>query len=269
MENYICETCGTQYPASYRPPEHCPICDDDRQYVGWQGQKWTTLGALQSNHTNNLKLEEPSLTGIGTEPGFAIGQRAQLVQTPGFNVLWECITVLDKATENAVRALGGIQAIAISHPHYYSSMVAWALAFGAPIYLHAADRQWVMRPDPAIVFWEGETQVLAPGVTLVRCGGHFPGSTVLHWAAGADGRGALLTGDTLMVASDRRYVSFMYSFPNYLPLSASSVRRVAAAVEPFAFDRIYGAWWNRVVAVDAKAVVARSVERYIRALESA
>jgi glyoxylase-like metal-dependent hydrolase (beta-lactamase superfamily II) len=269
MEHYICETCGTQYPASEQPPEHCPICDDDRQYVGWQGQKWTTLGALQSNHSNSLKLEEPSLTGIGTEPGFAIGQRAQLVQTPGYNVLWECITVLDEATVEAVQTLGGIQAIAISHPHYYSSMVAWAEAFGAPIYLHAADRQWVMRPDPAIVFWEGETQPLAPGVTLIRCGGHFPGSTVLHWAAGADGRGALLTGDTLMVASDRRYVSFMYSFPNYLPLSAASVRRVAAAVEPFAFDRIYGAWWNRVVAAGAKAAVARSVDRYIRALESA
>ena len=126
-----------------------------------------------------------------------------------------------------------------------------------------------MRPDPAIVFWEGETHALAPGVTLIRCGGHFPGSTVLHWAARRGGRGALLTGDTLMVASDRRYVSFMYSFPNYLPLSAASVRRVAAAVEPFAFDRIYGAWWNRVVAADAKAAVARSVERYIQALESA
>jgi glyoxylase-like metal-dependent hydrolase (beta-lactamase superfamily II) len=269
MEHYICETCGTQYPASEQPPAGCAICDDDRQYVGWEGQKWTTLDMLRSKYTNSVRPEEPSLTGIGTEPGFAIGQRAQLVQTPGYNVLWECITVLDDTTVEAVRALGGIQAIAISHPHYYASMVAWAEAFGAPIYLHRDNREWVMRPDPAIVFWDTETHVLAPGITLIRCGGHFPGSTVLHWAAGADGRGVLLTGDTLMVASDRRYVSFMYSFPNYLPLSAASVRRVAVAVEPFAFDRIYGAWWNRVVAADAKAAVAHSVERYIQALESA
>ena len=58
--------------------------------------------------------------------------------------------------------MGGIKAIAISHPHYYSSMVEWSRAFGGvPIYLHAADRQWVMRPDHAIVFWEGE--IKGPG----------------------------------------------------------------------------------------------------------
>jgi glyoxylase-like metal-dependent hydrolase (beta-lactamase superfamily II) len=269
MENYLCETCGTQYPASDAPPAHCPICDDDRQYVGWKGQRWTTLDTLRRSHSNTLKEEEPSLTGIGTEPAFSINQRALVVQTPGGNVLWDCISLLDDATVVAVRGLGGLQAIAISHPHYYSTMVEWARAFDAPIYLHTADRQWVMRPDRAIVYWPSERQPLLPGVTLVRCGGHFPGSAVLHWEQGAGGRGVLLTGDTLMVASDRRYVSFMYSFPNYLPLSASSVRRVAAAVAPLAFDRIYGAWWDRVVAADAKAAVAASAERYIRALESA
>ena len=75
-------------------------------------------------------------------------------------------------------------AIAISHPHYYSSMVEWSHAFdGAPIYVHAADRPWVMRPDPHIVFWEQETLPLLGGLTLIRCGGHFAGGQVLHWPA--------------------------------------------------------------------------------------
>jgi hypothetical protein len=123
-----------------------------------------------------------------------------------------------------------------------------------------------MRPDPAIVFWEGETQALGPGLTLIRCGGHFAGSTALHWAAGAGGRGALLTGDTLQVASDRRFVSFLYSYPNMIPLPASTVRRIGAAVAPFAFDRLYGGWWDRAVAQDAQAAVRRSVDRYVAAL---
>jgi glyoxylase-like metal-dependent hydrolase (beta-lactamase superfamily II) len=266
MEHFICVTCGTQYPASAEPPERCPICEDERQYIGWQGQRWTTLAALRQDHRLRLREEEPGLTGIGAEPAFAIGQRALLAQTPHGNVMWDCLALIDAEGIAAVQALGGVQAIAISHPHYYSSMVDWSQAFGAPIYLHAADREWVMRPDPAIVFWDGETRDLWPGVTLIRCGGHFAGSSVLHWAAGAEGRGALFTGDTLMVASDRRYVSFMYSFPNYLPLPAASVRRAAGAVTPFAFDRIYGAWWDRVVAAGAKAAVARSAERYIQAL---
>ena len=266
MTTYICVTCGTQFAATEQPPAHCPICEDERQYIGWQGQQWTTLEALRRDHHNAIKPVEPGLTGIGTEPAFAIGQRALLVQSPGGNVLWDCISLLDDATVAAVRALGGVAAIAISHPHYYSCMVEWSLAFNCPIYLHAADRQHVMRPDPAIEFWQGETKTLGDGLTLIRCGGHYVGGTVLHWAAGAEGRGALLTGDILTVVSDRRYVSFMYSYPNLIPLPASEVRRVVAAVEPYQFDRIYGAWWERVVASDARAAVARSAERYIKAI---
>jgi hypothetical protein len=261
MPNYLCNTCGTQFPNTAQPPDRCPICEDERQYIGWAGQQWTTLEALRRDHHNVLKPLEPGLTGIGTEPKFAIGQRALLVQTTGGNVLWDCISLIDDMTITAVKAVGGVSAIAISHPHYYSSVVEWAHAFGATIYLHAADRQWVMRPDPAIVFWEGETKSLGEGLTLIHCGGHFAGGTVLHWAAGADNNGALFSGDILQVVSDRRYVSFMYSYPNLIPLPTEAVRRIVAAVDPFPFDRIYGAWWDLVINTNAKAGVAYSAER--------
>jgi hypothetical protein len=265
--NYICITCGTQFAATVEPPARCPVCEDERQYVGWDGQRWTTMERLRSDRHNAIREEEPNLTGIGSEPAFAIGQRALLIRAPGGNVLWDCISLIDEATVAAVRALGGLAAIAISHPHYYSSMVEWARAFAAPIYLHAADRQWVMRPDPAIIFWDGETRTLHDGITLIRCGGHFAGGTVLHWPAGADGRGALLTGDILTVAQDRRYVSFMYSYPNLIPLPAATVRRIADTVAPYRFDRLHGAWWGRTVQADAEAAVQRSAARYIAALE--
>ncbi len=280
MTYYICVTCGTQYVETNAPPAHCIICEEERQYINWKGQTWTTLAELRATHHNTIKGEEPGLTGIGTEPSFAIAQRALLVQSPrGFavaaprsgaaqgNVMWDCISLIDDATIEAVNAFGGVTAIAISHPHYYSSMVEWSRAFGGvPIYLHASDRQWVMRPDSAIVFWEGETRSLGDGLTLIRCGGHFAGASVLHWAAGAEGRGVLLTGDTIQVVSDRRYVSFMYSYPNLIPLNATTIERIVRSVEPFAFERIYGAWWERMVASDAKAVVMRSAERYLRAI---
>jgi glyoxylase-like metal-dependent hydrolase (beta-lactamase superfamily II) len=265
--NFICVTCGTQYAASVKPPEHCPICEDERQYVGLKGQQWTTMQALQDDYHNIIRTLEPGLTGIGTSPSFSIGQRALLVQTPAGNTLWDCITLLDETTIRLVKAMGGIAAIAISHPHYYSSMIAWSKAFDAPIYLHAADREWVMRPDPAVQFWEEERQPLPGGLTLIRCGGHFPGGTVLHWPSGAEGRGALLTGDIINVVQDRRYVSFMYSFPNLIPLPAAAVRRVVAAVEPFAYERIYSAWWEKVTFEDGKQAVKRSAERYISAIE--
>jgi hypothetical protein len=267
MTNYMCVTCGVQFAETEGAPERCPICEDERQYIGLGGQKWTTLEALRQDYHNVFKTLEPGLTGIGTHPNFAIGQRALLVQSSAGNILWDCISLIDEVTVTIVKALGGIAAIAISHPHYYSSTVEWGHAFDAPVYLHAADREWVMRPDPAIVFWEGERKPLGNGLTLIHCGGHFAGGTVLHWADGMAGRGSLLSGDILQVVSDRRYVSFMYSYPNLIPLPAKRVRQVVAAVEPFQFERIYGAWWDRVVESDAKAAVARSTERYLKAIK--
>ena len=266
MTYYICLTCGTQFGASETPPEHCPICEDPRQYVGANGQQWTTLEALRSDHHNVFKPEEPNLTGIGTEPRFSIGQRALLVQAPGGNILWDCITLIDDETIAQVKALGGISAIAISHPHYYGCMIEWSKAFDAPIYIHEAERPWVMRPDPAVQFWSGETHTLGDGLTLIRCGGHFEGGQVLHWAAGADGKGALLSGDIVNVVQDRRYVSFMYSFPNLIPLPPSAIRRITAALEPFDYDRIYSAWFGNVVPENGKASVAFSAQRYIDAI---
>ena len=124
-----------------------------------------------------------------------------------------------------------------------------------------------MRPDPAIVFWTAETHLLPGGLMLIHCGGHFEGASALHWPAGAGGRGALLTGDSLQVVFDRRHVSFMYSYPNLIPLSAPAVRRIVKAVEPFLFDRVYGGWFNRAIVSSAKAAIARSAERYVQAIE--
>jgi hypothetical protein len=117
------------------------------------------------------------------------------------------------------------------------------------------------------VFWEAEAKTLAEGLTLIRCGGHFEGGTVLHWAGGAGGKGALLSGDIIQVVPDRQHVSFMYSYPNYIPLGAAAIERIVRAVEPFEFDRIYGAFWDMVVERDGKTAVKRSAERYLRAIE--
>jgi glyoxylase-like metal-dependent hydrolase (beta-lactamase superfamily II) len=267
MTNYICKTCGVQFADTEGPPPHCLICEDERQYIGPNGQQWATLDELRASHRNNVRTEGPNLTYIRTDPAFAISQCARLIQAQAGNVLWESISMIDDETVEAVNLLGGITAIAISHPHMCASMVEWSRAFGgAPIYLHAADRQWVMRPDSAIIYWEGETCALNEDLTLIRCGGHFDGSCVLHWSSGAEGRGALLTGDTIYVVSDTRYASFMRSYPNHIPLLASAVRRIVQAVEPYTFERVYSSWPDRVIMADGKAAVTRSAERYIRAI---
>src|SRR5438105_4990796 len=167
MPNFICTTCGTQCAKSDQPAASCAICQDERQYVKKTGQQWTTVEKLRLTNRNSIKFKEPGLIGIGIEPHFAIGQRALFLRSPGGNILWDCLPLIDQAVVECLQALGGISAIAISHPHYYSSMVEWSTAFGGvPIYLHAADRQWIMRPDTAIVSWDGETRKLGQGLTL-------------------------------------------------------------------------------------------------------
>jgi glyoxylase-like metal-dependent hydrolase (beta-lactamase superfamily II) len=265
--NAICSTCGTQYSTSDQPPLHCVICTDERQYVGLDGQRWTTLDELRASYKIIIQQEEPRLTSFFIEPRFGIGQRAFLIQTDDGNILWDCISLLDTHTVEHIENLGGIAAICISHPHYYTTLVEWSRAFrNAPIYLHGADAEWVMRPDKCIEFWTGETKALPGGITAIRCGGHFPGGTVLHWPQGGEGKGALLSGDIIQVVPDTRFVSFMWSYPNYIPLNAATVEHIAARVEPYAFDRIYGAFPKMTVVSNAKEAIRLSVERYLKAI---
>jgi len=238
---WICATCGCQYTQN-RPLE-CKICEDQRQYVGSKGQQWTTLSELRSNpkgYGNTLSQFEPNLWSIHTDPKLAIGQHAFIIQSTTGNIMWDCITYLDEATKAAVDEKGGLKAIAVSHPHYYSTMVEWAHAFDVPIYIHKDDSDWVTRPDGKIIFWSGESQDLFDGVSLLRLGGHFSGASVLHWPAGSDGRGSLLVGDIVSVTADNQWLTFMYSYPNYIPLPATAVRRIGNALAPYEFDKIHG-----------------------------
>ena len=164
MPIFVCVTCGVQYAESAEPPLQCRICSDERQYVGFNGQHWTTIEALAETHENHFDLEEAGLVSIETRPTFAIGQRALLVDHPAGNVLWDCLTLVDQATVDRIADLGGLSAIAISHPHYYGASVDWSHAFGGvPIYINDADARWVCRPDPVVNFWAGETLPISDG----------------------------------------------------------------------------------------------------------
>lgn len=266
MPLFTCVQCGAQFPESAAPPKSCPICEDERQFVNWKGQQWLTREQLAKAHKPVLR-DDLGVVGIGLEPSFAIGQRALLLQEKDGCVMWDCVPLATPEAVQEVRALGGLKAIAVSHPHFYGAVADWSEAFGGvPVYLHGDDRQWITRPHHAIVSWTGDRFSISEDILLVRGGGHFAGATMLHWRTGAGGKGALFVGDIASVAMDRAHVTFMYSFPNYVPLNACAVRRIADAVAPLAFDRIYGGWWGRNIANDAKARFDASVRRYLAAI---
>lgn len=259
----VCRTCAVQYPPGPVPRE-CIICEDERQWVPADGQRWTTLAELAGEgHTIEVRDLEPELTGLGATPHLGIGQRACLIQTTAGNLLWDCFGFIDDAAVAAVEARGGLAGIAVSHPHFYGAMVEWSHAFDrAPLFLPSADRAWVVRADTTIRWWDDEIEPL-PGLHLVQCGGHFDGSAVLAWDAGADGRGVLFVGDTATVVKDRN-VSFMRSYPNLIPLPAGTVDDVATRATRHPFDRVYGGWWDAVIDTGGQAAFDRSRRRYVR-----
>jgi hypothetical protein len=265
MGTWICATCGNHF-ADPRP-DVCVVCADERQWVPPGGQRWTTLAELAAaGHRSDIRAVEPGLTGIGADPPVAIGQRSLLVSSVAGNVLWDPSGFIDDAAVAAVRALGGLRFVTASHPHFYGCVASWAREFGAEILVPADDVAWLrVSADQPVRLWSGVLPVV-PGVTLVQCGGHFPGSAVLHWASGADGRGVLLSGDTIIVTPGEDRVTFVFSAPNRLPLSEAAVAGVAAAVAPFSFDRVYSGWWTPVLRSGGWQTVRRSALRYIEHL---
>jgi len=228
-----------------------------------------TLEELRRDHTNHFEEIEPGVTQIVTRPSFGIGQQAYLIETPEGNFLWDCVALIDDATVNEIQQRGGIAGIAISHAHYYTTMISWSEALGnVPIWLHEANRPWVMRQDGAIEYWTGDTLEPLPGITVIRTGGHFPGAMVLHRGGIASDvperrDGVLFPGDIITVVADPRWVTFMYSYPNSIPLDPATVRRMVDLIAPYPFERIHDAFDKHVLA-DGSAAVERSADRYIR-----
>ncbi|MGV8967397.1 MAG: hydrolase [Cellulomonas sp.] len=257
---WICATCGVEHAARVE----CRICADERQWVPAEGQLWTTLEELAESGRGGAVVElERDLYAVTATPGVGIGQTCMLVRTPAGNLLWDPLGYVDDRLVDQVLALGEVVAVAASHPHMFGVQVSWSMALGeVPVLVAEADREWVARPHPAIRVWSGVEQI-APGLSLVQVGGHFPGSAVAHWAAGSQGRGVILAGDTVMANPDRTSVSFMRSYPNRIPLSGRVVERVAAALDRLDFDRLYSNFGNAITG-DAKAVLRRSADRHIR-----
>lgn len=260
MTVWICETCGVEHAAANGV---CAICADERQWVPADGQHWTTLQRLAgAGHRVVVSELEPDLFGVTVEPKVGIGHTAYLVRTPAGSLLWDPNGFLDDDGLGSVRVLGEVTAIAASHPHMYGAQVEWSHALGRPpVLVCEPDLQWVARPDPVIETWTGEREI-APGLRLLQLGGHFPGSCVVLWEAGADGAGVLLCSDTIHINPDRATTTFLRSYPNRIPLSPAVVQRLVAAVEPLSFDRLYDNF-GRSIDADGHAAVRRSADRYL------
>ena len=254
-----CRTCAVEFAEPL--PETCPVCADERQYVPAEGQLWSTPDDFAAtSHVEWVDLL-PGLTGM-TAVGVGIGQQTKLVHTADGVVVWDPPGWFDTAAVERIAALGPVVAIAASHPHMFGAQVELSHALGGvPVLVNEDDQGWLQRHDDVLESWSVTRDVL-PGVRLHQIGGHFPGSAVLHWADGADGRGVLLPGDTIFVNPDGRTVSFQRSYPNRIPLSAAVVERMAGAVAPLRFDYLHSNF-ARAVPSGAHEAVQYSAQRHI------
>lgn len=288
----ICTACGTQFDIEDGAIlTRCRICDDPRQFVPPTGQQFTTLAELRKgNYVNKRKpfdFDERFIS-IWTEPKFAIGQRAILVQTSLGNILWDCITYLDAETINWINNLGGLAAIVISHPHFYSTHLEWAETFDCPVYLSWEDKEWLNRLDRLgkartfIQTTEEEIEIRGKktGVKVLKLGGHFPGSLV------ALAFGRLLLADTLMTVPaglgdwskgpdggkggrppGMNSFSFMWSIPNMIPLSPQEIARMWNILKNHDFESTHGVFVGSEMRDRGNGSETRIKERVLRSMQ--
>jgi len=259
---FVCCGCGTAFPPASNPPQECSICADWRLRSPRSGG-WTTLDELRGCHESRIEELEPGLVAIGIEPSFALGQRALLVD----RVLWDCVSFLDEEIADLIAARGGVDFVAISHPHAYGAMGAWAREFGATVLIHSADRDLVVDCAASVHYWSGERLELGRDLELHRLGGPFPGASACLWRPGADGLGALLVSNPIHVVPNCEAVAFAARYGEMLPLPGADVWRIGHLLGSLSFDRLYGSWWGRAIQSGARTIVARSVNRYLAALD--
>ncbi|EDN10617.1 metallo-beta-lactamase [Histoplasma capsulatum] len=286
MDLMICSMCGAQHDT--RSAKSCKVCDDPRQYIPPEGyflalpgcecrQSWTTLRELQRSqkYHNQFRMNKnhSGLISIYTVPQVAIGQRAILCCTSAGNVLWDCITYIDDETVRRINELGGIEAIVISHPHFYSTSVHWAETFGCPVYTSAEDQEWLMRRAPVTKTISAAQSKDGPekftGIGLWE-GGHFPGSSVLLWKETKK----LLVADSVMVVPSGVYhvdrlpgttsFTFMWSYPNFIPLPPDDVYGIWKAIADLSFDDTHGAFWGRDTIGQSKKRLLESAQIYVK-----
>ncbi|WVQ79136.1 hypothetical protein IAT38_001231 [Cryptococcus sp. DSM 104549] len=279
----ICQACGTQYPSRR---DNCTICEDPRQFVPESGQAWSSLAELGSSSKHSLlpDKEDARVNHIQTEPPFGINQTPFLIETAGGSYIWECAAFLSLGLIGHLTELKTpLKAIAISHPHFFSTSLTWARALRVPLYLCEADKEWFQRLDDVkesddVRWWTGEAE-LGPGVKVIQCGGHFPGSSVLYWdrllepppspshlpTTPTPVSGLLFTSDTIGVQANQTRFTFLWSAPNLIPLRPRSVLAVAERVKGLSFGQATSSWPGRWVREDARKVLEESVVEYIGA----
>jgi glyoxylase-like metal-dependent hydrolase (beta-lactamase superfamily II) len=266
MKLIICETCGTQYREEVQFTGVCPICNDDRQYIGDNGQRWTDTDELKKGHKVKISQVNERLYTLKMETAFALGQRAFLVLSPNGNVLWDCIPLLDDATIDFINSKGGLKAIVFSHPHYYSTMNEWAAAFNCPIYIHQGDREFIFYSTDAVKLWEGDLQPLWDDLSIIHIGGHFPGSCLLR-AGTLSSKGAILVGDSFYLSKSKRHIAVMYSYPNQILLTKKEFAEVRRKSAGLTFDTLYCAFDGQNLEGNAYEVFSTSIQRYLDSYE--
>ncbi|TQV90726.1 hypothetical protein V2A60_006934 [Cordyceps javanica] len=232
---------------------------------------------MQSGYKNEIKQDsvDGRIWSIFSSPQFAIGQRAVFIETEAGNVLWDCISLLDPDTIDFIKSRGGLKAIAISHPHFYSTHLDWAHEFDCPVYLAVEDKEWINRDDERghRRFVSGLSLEILPAVNIVKLGGHFPGSSALHWNEN------LFVGDSIGISQsglvrahhnkNHQVFFFHYAFPNFIPLGPTAMLEMWERLERWEFTSLFSLFYRTTVRdPEVKSMVLDSMQRQARHQEN-
>ncbi|TXT07490.1 hypothetical protein VHUM_03210 [Vanrija humicola] len=276
----VCATCATQYPAPRRDCTHAKLSGSTDHPQARGATTSSATSRTRASRSSRPSRSSPSLRRVSISPACVKLTPAFLLETFEGSFIWDCSAVLTPPLiAHLTHLRRPLKAMAISHPHFFSTSLTWARALGVPLYINALDKEWYQRRESAgadeVVFWSG-TQRLSSTLTLIECGGHFPGSCVLHWdraaeplTSDADARapdtGLLLVADTVMVQPTQKGITFMWSIPNAIPLHPTDVLHIQNVLREYDYDSVSSTWPDRWVRAGAARIFDESVETYLSA----
>lgn len=231
MTPYLCTNCGF-WQCYFAVPLSCPVCTDFRHTPPEDGFHFLTPDKAAAETRTLWTGEDTEIVMLSNSPRIGIGPNGYLLRHPEGNVFFDGAAYYSPDALGLIRSLGGIKWLAASHPHAYGALWQLQEKFAPIVAIQAQDLSWTGAFSTAWPF--DESLELAPGLTLIRTGGHFAGHTILHWAE----KKTLFAGDMVKFHGTSE-ISTHKGFNRKIPMSHAEVRRYAEAIRDLEFDTVY------------------------------
>ena len=234
LERFVCDNCGF-WQKCFQAPSTCAVCQDFRHTPPPRAFRFLSPQEAAREIASTWSQVQDGVWEIRAEPAFGIGTVAYLIEHPAGNILWDGAAFYSPEALDFIESRGGLKWLAASHPHAYGAAGQLQDRFEPTVAVAVADLRWT---NAFNVSWPFDERLeLAPGLEILRTGGHFDGHSILFWRE----QKALFAGDMLKFHFDQAPtgISCHKAFNRRVPVSHAEARRYREVVRELDFETVF------------------------------